>query len=213
VRSLTVGHNEWIDSYTRSVESTKLQEYAKEMTARMSPSLTVRRIAPEQGDILRELRTAALREAPYAFGEKLEDALLAEASRFHEAAKRHANAPGSAIFLLYTEGHPAGLIAASFDESAANRAFVHALWVAPAVRHLRGGELLVNAASQWLAEEGAHEVYAWIADENRTAMRFYERLGFGPTGDRRVMPAHDEVWESLLVRHVQDPQHATPGAA
>ena len=60
---------------------------------------------------------------------------------------------------------------------------------------------------------GAAEVYAWIADENRTAMRFYERLGFGPTGDRRSMPAHAEEWETLLVHHVQIEERRAPGAA
>jgi hypothetical protein len=44
----------------------------------MTPSLTVRRIAAHQGAVLRELRTASLREAPYAFGETLEDALLVD---------------------------------------------------------------------------------------------------------------------------------------
>ena len=81
---------------------------------------------------------------------------------------------------------------------------VYALWVAPAVRHLRGGELLVNAATQWLAERRVHDVFAWIADGNRNAMRFYERLGFGPTGERRRIPAHPEEFETLLVRRVTD---------
>jgi GNAT superfamily N-acetyltransferase len=179
----------------------------------MSPSLTVRRIAAHQGAVLRELRTASLREAPYAFDETLEDALLAAASSFDDTAAHHANSPATATFLLYTEGHPAGLVGAFVDEAALGRAFVHALWVAPAVRHLRGGELLVNAASQWLADHGASEIYAWIADENRTAMRFYERLGFGPTGDRRAMPAHVEVWETLLVRHVHNEEQDAPDTA
>ncbi|CDY74070.1 Histone acetyltransferase HPA2 and related acetyltransferases [Caballeronia glathei] len=179
----------------------------------MTPSLTVRRIAAHQGAVLRELRTASLREAPYAFGETLEDALLVDAASFDEMAARQASSPAAATFLLYTEGHPAGLVGAFIDESGRGRAFVHALWVAPAVRHLRGGELLVNAASHWLAQQGAAEVYAWIADENRTAMRFYERLGFGPTGDRRSMPAHAEEWETLLVHHVQIEERRAPGAA
>lgn len=179
----------------------------------MSPSLTVRRIAAHQGAVLRELRTASLREAPYAFDETLEDALLAEASSFDETAAHHASSLSTATFLLYTEGHPAGLVGAFIDEAGTRRAFVHSLWVAPAVRHLRGGELLVNAASEWLVDEGAKEIYAWIADENRTAKRFYERLGFGPTGDRRMMPAHAEEWETLLVHHVQIEERRAPGAA
>ncbi|MEM5345161.1 GNAT family N-acetyltransferase [Paraburkholderia azotifigens] len=168
----------------------------------MSLSLTVRRIAADQGAVFRELRTASLREAPYAFGETLEEALSADASTFEETAARHASAAASTSFILYTEGHPAGLIGACFEDAPPHRAFVSELWVAPAVRHLRGGELLVNTASEWLAASGAAEIYAWIADENRNAMRFYERLGFGPTGEHERIPRAPDQFQTLLVRHV-----------
>jgi GNAT superfamily N-acetyltransferase len=167
----------------------------------MSSSLTVRRIAVDQGATLRELRTAALREAPYAFEETLEEALDEQTETFDAVAARHAESEVSTSFILYTEGHSAGLIDAYFDDE--RKAFVCALWVAPAVRHLRGGELLVNTASEWLAEHGATEVYAWVTDANLNAMRFYERLGFGSTGDHaRISRARDE-WGTRLVRHVK----------
>jgi GNAT superfamily N-acetyltransferase len=193
---------------SRGAKEARSQRETLRMSARMSPSLTVSRIADEQGAVLRELRTASLREAPYAFGETLAEALLVEPSSFDETASLHAHSPRLATFLLYTEGHPCGLVHAYIEEGETGRAFVNALWVAPAVRHLRGGELLVNVALQWLAGQGAQEVHAWIAEENRTAMRFYERLGFGPTGDRRAMPSNDAGAESLYVRHVQPGQDA-----
>jgi ribosomal protein S18 acetylase RimI-like enzyme len=168
----------------------------------MSPSLTVRRIAADQGAVFRELRTASLREAPYAFGATLEDALSADAASFDAVAAEHAVSLSIGTFILYTEGHPAGLVEAHFEEAAERRAFVCELWVAPAVRHLRGGELLVDTASGWLANEGADEIYAWVADSNRNAMRFYEALGFGPTGEHRRVARAPEQVESLLVRHV-----------
>ncbi|MBV8627234.1 MAG: GNAT family N-acetyltransferase [Paraburkholderia sp.] len=171
----------------------------------MSPSLTVRRIVADQGAVFRELRTASLREAPYAFGETLEDALSADAAVFDAKAADHAVSKTAASFILYTEGHPAGLIDACFEDTAVRRAFVSELWVAPAVRHLRGGELLVNTASGWLASGGAQEIYAWVADANRTAMRFYEHLGFGPTGEHIRAARSADEWESLLVRHVPPP--------
>ena len=183
----------------------------------MSPSLTVRRIAADQGVVFRELRTASLREAPYAFGETLEEALSADASTFEETAARHAASATSTSFILYTEGHPAGLIGACFEDAPSHRAFVSELWVAPAVRHLRGGELLVNTASGWLAGAGATEIYAWIADENRNAMRFYERLGFGPTGEHERIARAPDQFQTLLVRHVpqetatDDPAHGHAG--
>ena len=169
----------------------------------MSSSLTVRRIASDQGPELRELRAAALRDAPYAFDETLEEALSEQTETFDAAAVRHAVSETSASFILYTEGHPAGLVGAYFDETAERKAFVCALWVAPAVRHLHGGELLVNTAAAWLAERGAHEIYAWIADANRNAIRFYEALGFGPTGEHQQIARAPQEWQTLLVRHVK----------
>ncbi|HVW50847.1 MULTISPECIES: GNAT family N-acetyltransferase [unclassified Trinickia] len=171
----------------------------------MSSSLTVRRIAADQGATLRELRTAALRDAPDAFDETLEEALSEQAETFDAAAERHATSEVSASFILYTEGHPAGLVGAYFDDTPERKAFVCALWVAPAVRHLRGGELLVNTAGSWLAERGAHEIYAWVADANRNAMRFYEALGFGPTGEHQPIARAPQEGQSLLVRHVKHP--------
>ncbi|HEY2000623.1 GNAT family N-acetyltransferase [Paraburkholderia sp.] len=175
----------------------------------MSPSLTVRRIAADQGAVFRELRTASLREAPYAFGQTLEDALSADAATFDVTAASHAVSATVTSFILYTEGHPAGLIEAHFEHTTPRRAFVRELWVAPAVRHLRGGELLVNTASEWLASEGAEEIYAWVADANRNAMRFYERLGFGPTGEHARTARWPDQSESLLVRHVRRSSEAS----
>jgi GNAT superfamily N-acetyltransferase len=168
----------------------------------MSSSLTVRRIAADQGAMLRELRSAALREAPDAFGQRPVQALAERTETFEAVAARHAVSDVSATFILYTEGHPAGVIEAYFDEG--QRAFVCALWVAPAVRHLRGGELLVNTASGWLAGRGATEVHAWVPDANRTAMRFYEHLGFSPTGERAPIAHGSEEWETMLVRQMLD---------
>jgi ribosomal protein S18 acetylase RimI-like enzyme len=176
----------------------------------MSPSLTVRRIAAHQGAVFRELRMASLREAPYAFGATLEEEASADAATFDAKAALNAASITSTTFILYTEGHPAGLIDACFVDSPQRRAFVSELWVAPAVRHLRGGELLVNTASEWLAHAGAAEVFAWIADSNRNAMRFYERLGFGPTGDHQPTARAKDQWETLLVRDV--PLPAPPAA-
>jgi len=176
----------------------------------MSTSLTVRRITADQGATFRELRAAALRDAPYAFDETLEEALSERDETFDAAAARQAVSETSACFILYTEGHPAGLIGAYFDDSPYRKAFVCALWVAPAVRHLRGGELLVNAASEWLAALGAPEIHAWVADANRNAMRFYEHLGFGPTGEHAAAARAPGEWESLLVRRVARPGETPP---
>lgn len=109
----------------------------------------------------------------------------------------------STTFLLYTEGHPAGMIGAYFDNTPDRRAFVSELWVAHAVRHLRGGVLLLETATAWLAERGATDVYAWIADANRNAIRFYERAGFGNTGEHAPIARMPGAMKSLFVSQVK----------
>jgi len=168
----------------------------------MNTSLKVRRLAPDQGALLRELRIAGLREAPYAFGATLQDALSADPASFDNIAQQLAVAEDNACFVLYTEGQPAGLIDAFFESEPGEtpRAFIRALWVAPAVRHLRGGELLVATASQWLIDHRAEQIFAWVADHNTNAMGFYERLGFVSSGDRQVLESNPQQWKTLLVK-------------
>ncbi|WP_245637236.1 GNAT family N-acetyltransferase [Burkholderia singularis] len=164
----------------------------------MSSILTVRRIAADQGGVYRELRAASLRE-PFASGETPEAELRVDAAAATAIAERRASSDESTTFVLYTEGHPAGMIGAYFDATPERRAFVSELWVAHAVRHLRGGVLLVDTARNWLAERGAVEVYAWIADQNRVAIRFYEHVGFADTGERAPIARVPGALKSLFV--------------
>ena len=101
--------------------------------------------------------------------------LSAAASSFDDTAAHHAISPAIATFHP-VHRRPSGRSVGAFSMNrGAGRAFVHEFWVAPAVRHLRGGELLVNAARSGLRTKARTEIYAWVADENRNAMRFYER--------------------------------------
>ncbi|WDD93309.1 GNAT family N-acetyltransferase [Burkholderia sp. FERM BP-3421] len=164
----------------------------------MSSTLTVRRITADQGVVYRELRASSLRE-PYASGETPGAELSVDAEVAASIAGQRATSDQSTMFLLYTEGHPAGMIGAYFDNTPEHRAFVSELWVAHAVRHLRGGVLLVDTARTWLAERGATEIYAWIADQNRSAIRFYEHVGFGYTGERAPITRIPGAMKSLFV--------------
>jgi GNAT superfamily N-acetyltransferase len=168
----------------------------------MNTSLTVRRLAGEQAALYRELRIAALREAPYAFGTTLSEALAEDEETLGALVQQLARSDQRAGFVLYTEGQPAGLVGAFFEEGREHRGFIRALWVAPAVRHLRGGELLVSAATRWLIDHGSTLVYAWVTDANVNAMQFYLRLGFTPSGDRQSLPSNPNEWETLLFKAV-----------
>ncbi len=93
----------------------------------------------------------------YAGGVTRDAERAVDAARAAAIAQQRAASDESTTFVLYTEGHPAGMIGAYFDGTPARRAFVSELWVAHAVRHLRGGVLLVNTARAGLGTRGAGE--------------------------------------------------------
>jgi ribosomal protein S18 acetylase RimI-like enzyme len=49
-------------------------------------------------------------------------------------------------------------------------------------------------------EDGAAAVRLFVVDGNDRTRRFYERLGFEPTGERQPLPSDPEVGEELLRR-------------
>ena len=57
--------------------------------------------------------------------------------------------------------------------------------------------------SRHRAERGAQDVYAWIADANRNAIRFYERVGFSNTGEHAPIVRMPGALKSLFVSHIK----------
>jgi ribosomal protein S18 acetylase RimI-like enzyme len=165
----------------------------------MNDLSSVKKIEASQGSLLRELRLAALREAPYAFGAKYDDEAKKPSSEFDADAYRHAMSEISTSFIYFVGSKPSGLIGAFFSGPPENRAFICSLWVHPQNRHLGGGRLLVRAACAWLVERGAPAIYAWVADANVAANKFYQALGFLPTKERMPLPSNPQESETLLV--------------
>ena len=159
----------------------------------MSPSLTVRRIAADQGAVLRELRTASLREAPYAFGETLEDAFSPRIRQL----RRHRHAT------RYFARH-------RHFSSSTPRA-IRPVWSAPLSTKRRRPRVRLRvvggagrAASARRRTAGRHRQRLARGPRRHGNLRLGRRrkpqcdallraLGFGPTGDRRALPAHVEV--------------------
>ncbi|MGB7348124.1 MAG: GNAT family N-acetyltransferase, partial [Pirellulaceae bacterium] len=57
------------------------------------------------------------------------------------------------------------------------------MWVDPKARGKRVGELLIDAVIAWTKENGHTKLILEVGDDNRSAIRLYERKGFHPTGN------------------------------
>ena len=146
----------------------------------MTLSVTIRRLSPDEWEAFREVRLAALRDAPYAFGSTYERERTADENNWRERLANRAQ------FAAELEGEIVGTVGgiASDDTSAA----LISMWVAPRARGKGAGARLVDAVLDWAKEAGYGSVRLWVTDGNVAAERLYMRSGFTRTG--AVQPVH-----------------------
>lgn len=160
--------------------------------------MQVRQIRVGDGAALQQIRLLALRESPAAFAKTFEQESQLDLAYWDEQAARQSSSDDSTTFFLTHQGQVHGMIGAFFEHADRHCAFICAMWVAPAVRRSGAGARLVDTAARWLAERGAPQIMAWVADSNAAAIRFYENLGFLPTGAHGAMPGRPEQTEVML---------------
>jgi ribosomal protein S18 acetylase RimI-like enzyme len=167
-------------------------------------SVRVRRIAGHEGALLRELRVAALREAPEAFGESLLEAESRDAAEY--AARARAGSAGDRrAWFVAEEGappSPVGLVLGR--RRPPDTCLVFSMWVAPPARGSGVGRALLDALEDWAGALGARDTVPWVFRANTGAIAFYRRLGF-----RRVATGPDaEVgtpYDAWAMRRPIDP--------
>lgn len=179
--------------------------------------MRVRRIAADEGRLLRELRVAALREAPEAFGESLAEAEASDAAEYAERARAGSAGDRRAWFVAEDGAPPSpiGLVLGRRRPPAT--CLVFSMWVAPTARGQGVGRALLEAVEDWAAGSGARHVVLWVFRANSGALAFYRRLGFlrlrrGPDADSG---APYDAWAMRrpirqarrLVRYGNRPEH------
>jgi ribosomal protein S18 acetylase RimI-like enzyme len=143
-------------------------------------SIEVRELRPEDWQIRRDVRLAALLDSPAAFV-----STHAETSTRTEAEWRVWPRSG-ALFGAWFEGAPAGMVGIG-DGGTDGTAYLFAMWVAPVARGRGVADRLIDAAAQWARDNGFRSILLEVATGNERAERFYRRLGFQTSDD----PTHD----------------------
>lgn len=151
--------------------------------------MKVRRADPDEWATVRDVRLAALADAPDAFG----STLAREADRGEPQWRCRIRA--WPWFLAWRAGRPAGLVAAVPDQAASGppaggrRAWhLVSMWVSPQARGHGVADLLIATVMEHAEAAGAPRVTLWVALGNSRARAFYQRMGFTPTGRRQVYP-------------------------
>ena len=148
-------------------------------------------IGPDDWKLWRELRLAALTEAPYAFGSQLADWADAPEDRWRERL----SVPGAYQLIASLDGTPVGM-AGGFLAEEPETAELVSMWIAPAGRGQGVGDALMTAIEDWARDAGARVLKLSVVDGNDLAHNLYLRSGFADTdelGDLMPDGVHREI--------------------
>jgi GNAT superfamily N-acetyltransferase len=143
--------------------------------------VTLRRIGPDDGELLRDLRLRSLADAPGAFGQSVSEASMRGEADWQQQARQASAGDRRAWYLAETDGRATGLVQGR--RRPPDDLLVFSMWVDPQVRRAGVGRRLIETVEAWGREWGATRTVLWVFGSNEPAIRFYRSLGFEVLGD------------------------------
>ena len=141
-----------------------------------SADVTIRRISPDDGPILRELRLRSLADAPDAFGQPLEEARRRPMQEWERSARQASHGVDRTWLIAEREAGAVGLVQGRRRRP--GTLLVFSMWVDPDARRLGVGRMLVDALEDWARGWDATATILWVLGANASAVEFYRNLGF-----------------------------------
>jgi GNAT superfamily N-acetyltransferase len=155
-------------------------------------TLETRRLTGDDWATLRDVRLAALADAPYAYG-----STLAIEQAFDETEWRR-RLDTSLWVLAVHNAENAGLVGMYLAEP--ETPMLVAMWVNPAHRGHGVGDALVTEILRWAAEKGWSQVVLRVAEGNAAARKLFLRHGFTATGQTAPLESDPEARTEILFR-------------
>jgi len=158
--------------------------------------VSVRALGGDDWPAYRDIRLAALRDAPDAFVSTYE-----QESAFDESLWRTRLAR-SARLLASLDGAAVGIV--SVGQAEPDVAELFGMWVVPNVRGVGVAWRLTQASSEHARGEGRRALQAWVSTDNGRAVAFFSSYGFRPTDNRRPMTTDADVEEMAMTLPLGD---------
>lgn len=145
----------------------------------------MRRIRPDERETLKQLRLAALKDSPDAYGRTYEEESAHPEAMWDERTTSGASSAERATFFAELDGEPIGMAGYGRDGDGAGA--LYAMWVRPDARRSGAARALVHAVLEWASRDGAHTVTLSVTEGNEPAFRLYESCGFTDSGLRESL--------------------------
>lgn len=147
--------------------------------------INARTLDEDEWQLYREVRLAALKDAPEAFVARYEDEASYDEDFWRERMVR------SRRIIAERDDAAVGLVCLGLHNDKEHIGEVFGLWTAPTARGDHIARQLVTAAAEQAAAEGRKLLYFWVGSDNVPAIGFASNFGFRPTSERRPMRVAD----------------------
>ena len=158
-------------------------------------TISVRRIKPDDVDLLRHVRLAALQDTPSAFAKTYEEESVYPHRLWAARAEDNSEGPDHTTIFAFDGDACVGLVGGHRSADGELVELV-SMWTEPAARGRGVAAALVEAVVEWAGE---YPVELWVTQGNDAAQRLYERCGFAETGDYAPLPS-DPCKDELRMR-------------
>jgi ribosomal protein S18 acetylase RimI-like enzyme len=149
----------------------------------------------------RDIRLAALKDAPSAFASTWQEEAALTSSQWMERAQRSEDGDTRTIVIAVDDdGRWVGLAGGYRPGDRGADAELISMWVAPDCRGRKISPQLVRAVLAWTDSHRAETVGLWVNETNHPAISLYEKEGFRRTGEVDKLPSDPSQQEIHMVR-------------
>ncbi|NSC25407.1 GNAT family N-acetyltransferase [Streptomyces albus subsp. chlorinus] len=159
-------------------------------------------LTPDDWAVWRELRLAALADAPHAFCARVSD-WQGDGDR-EERWRARLGIPGSHNVVATLDGKPVGMVSGVPDPDSGRGVELISLWVDGGARGRGVGDRLVRAVERWARQEHAKVMRLAVTPDNAHAVALYRRNGFREAVRAGDVP-QDERGERVMTKELGAP--------
>jgi ribosomal protein S18 acetylase RimI-like enzyme len=163
--------------------------------------MNIRRVKPEDGQLLREIAIRMYSDSPDAFSETLQEAKQRTIEQWDSRAKWLAESPDVMGLIAFNDDWPCGFVMGlvgrfidgSMDWECRDRVTIARTWVDPKARRKGVATALTDTVKNWAIERGTKLLELQVTENNEAAKNFYKNLGFTDTGHREPLVSNPKL--------------------
>jgi len=141
-------------------------------------NIVIRRIAPYEWPIYKEIRLESLKDSPEAFSTRYEDARKRSEKTWEDQVTGLAGSENECCYLVFEDEECIGLAAIYRNKENREEAEICQVYLKKEKRGRKIGNRLMKQILAWVKKTDVKTVKAVISNGNRKVIRFYEKCGF-----------------------------------